>query len=403
MQDAVSSNLLQAMLGSKTPQSGASLVQGPDPTVNNEATRDFDQLVAEQFNAQYLASFIDPSGGSSIPRQQAQLSPDALVGNNLPAGNRDTAILQSMLAKQLKALQPEKFAQDGPLFPDELAGVKSVPGSLATDEQLALLNKQSGKGQTNALLDAAEEIKAYKDLFLQQANKNKPLVTEVASDSSTLNKSFLNLLEAGTGQLGQQIQNTVNPADLTAKSLLNSFTNDSQLAEPGRVDVGTILQNSVNASDSKPVLNMSVPLSSSPAWQQSFGEKIMYMINQNMQGAEIKLNPPELGPLEVKLSMKQDQATILFSSNNQQVREILESALPRLREMLGDSGLNLANVDVSDKSLAHKENSAFFASDQQDEASAQTEKQGNDDDIAQQLIVQQLSSELPPGRIDFYA
>ena len=64
------------------------------------------------------------------------------------------------------------------------------------------------------------------------------------------------------------------------------------------------------------------------------------------------MNPAHLGPLEVRISIRDDQATISFVSAHGQVRDALQAAIPHLREMLGDNGLNLSNVDIAQHSFA---------------------------------------------------
>ena len=88
------------------------------------------------------------------------------------------------------------------------------------------------------------------------------------------------------------------------------------------------------------------------------------MVGSRLQGAEIRLNPAHLGPLEVRIQIQNDQANINFTAQHGMVREALEAAIPRLREMLGESGLQLNNVTVSDQSLAEQrrqEGRAAFA------------------------------------------
>ena len=87
-----------------------------------------------------------------------------------------------------------------------------------------------------------------------------------------------------------------------------------------------------------------------PGWDQALGERVHWMVTQRLQAAEIHLNPPELGPVEVRLSMDQNQARIQFLSPHASVRDAIEAALPRLREMLGDGGVQLMNVDVGQHS-----------------------------------------------------
>jgi flagellar hook-length control protein FliK len=94
---------------------------------------------------------------------------------------------------------------------------------------------------------------------------------------------------------------------------------------------------------------ISSPLGSS-GWTEEFSQKITWMGTQQNQVAELHLNPPNLGPLDVVLKISDNQATALFTSPHSAVREAVENALPRLREILADSGITLGNTMVSDQS-----------------------------------------------------
>jgi flagellar hook-length control protein FliK len=83
------------------------------------------------------------------------------------------------------------------------------------------------------------------------------------------------------------------------------------------------------------------------AWDNQVGQKIVWMTGSGEQTASLTLNPPDLGPLQVVLSVTGDQASVAFSASQQEVRHALENALPRLREMMGESGIALGNATVS--------------------------------------------------------
>ena len=99
-----------------------------------------------------------------------------------------------------------------------------------------------------------------------------------------------------------------------------------------------------------------------PEWNQGMGKQILWMVNQNISRAEIRLNPANLGPLEVRVDMENDQVNVAFTSRHADVREAVEQALPRLREMLEEKGLNLADADVSHHSFAERQQ-AFAQTD----------------------------------------
>jgi flagellar hook-length control protein FliK len=84
-----------------------------------------------------------------------------------------------------------------------------------------------------------------------------------------------------------------------------------------------------------------------PNWDNQVGQKIVWMVAGGEQTASLTLNPPDLGPMQVVLSVNGDQASVAFSANQQEVRNALENALPRLREMMGESGLSLGSATVS--------------------------------------------------------
>jgi flagellar hook-length control protein FliK len=93
---------------------------------------------------------------------------------------------------------------------------------------------------------------------------------------------------------------------------------------------------------------------------QELGDRVAWMSGRQIQVAEISLNPAHLGPLEVRISMSGGEMGAQFFSPHAQVREALDAALPRLREMLADAGVTLGQANVRDESLSRE--SAFAQS-----------------------------------------
>jgi flagellar hook-length control protein FliK len=98
-------------------------------------------------------------------------------------------------------------------------------------------------------------------------------------------------------------------------------------------------------------------------WGDEFSQKITWMATSNDQSAELHLNPPNLGPLDVVLKVSGDQATALFTSPHAAVRDAIEQALPQLRDMLAGNGITLGNATVSDQSA--KDQQAWQADQRQ--------------------------------------
>jgi hypothetical protein len=90
------------------------------------------------------------------------------------------------------------------------------------------------------------------------------------------------------------------------------------------------------------------PINSS-GWAGEFSQKIIWIGNQNNQSAELHLNPPDLGPLNVVIKLTDNQLTAQFTSPHSVVRDAVESALPKLREILAENNIMLGNATVSDQ------------------------------------------------------
>lgn len=85
----------------------------------------------------------------------------------------------------------------------------------------------------------------------------------------------------------------------------------------------------------------------SPGWNSELGNRVVWMARNEQQLARIRLNPPHMGPIEVKVSVHQDSANIVFAAHNSHAREAIEAAIPRLREMMAEQGFGSTQVDVS--------------------------------------------------------
>lgn len=94
------------------------------------------------------------------------------------------------------------------------------------------------------------------------------------------------------------------------------------------------------------------------AWNQALGEKIVWMAGAAQQTATLTLNPPNMGPLQVVINLSNDQATASFFSAQPEVRQAIEAAFPRLREMMNEAGIALGQATVSSETPQQNERDA---------------------------------------------
>lgn len=89
-----------------------------------------------------------------------------------------------------------------------------------------------------------------------------------------------------------------------------------------------------------------------PAWGDRIGQRVVMMAGNQVQQAEIRLTPAELGPVRVQIAVEDGATNITFQAQHAVTREAIEAAMPRLREMLADSGLSLGQANVGGDSVA---------------------------------------------------
>jgi len=138
---------------------------------------------------------------------------------------------------------------------------------------------------------------------------------------------------------------------------------------------------------------------------EALADRVMWMSSRNLKSAEIQLHPQELGRLEVRIELQQDQTQVSFVSQHAGVRDALESQMGRLREMFQQQGMNLVDVNVSDQSRNWQGQSS---NDGRQGGGSGTGSAmgvaGNDDGgSAQVMELNGLSGAVARGLVDFYA
>lgn len=88
---------------------------------------------------------------------------------------------------------------------------------------------------------------------------------------------------------------------------------------------------------------------------EQVAEKVQMMMSKNLKNLDIRLDPPELGRMQIRMTMNNDVANVHFTVNNPQARDIIEQTLPRLREMLAQQGMQLADSSVQQQNSGQQQ------------------------------------------------
>ena len=101
--------------------------------------------------------------------------------------------------------------------------------------------------------------------------------------------------------------------------------------------------NGTAAPTTQPTITSAI---NSPNWTQDFGSRVVWLAKNDQQVAQININPPQLGPIQITLTINGDQTTAAFASPHPEVRQAIQDSLPQLREMFSNAGISLGQANV---------------------------------------------------------
>ena len=189
------------------------------------------------------------------------------------------------------------------------------------------LNLKNLTDNKNNKLGGAQEIKhpISKYNFSSETGNKMPIKGSLLPYSNQININQNGIFE-------------INLRDLTSSSInqnLISFTTTFDLPSNQFIS-------------HTPSFQFNTPISNT-LWGSNFQNHIRWFIGNNINRAEICLNPPELGNLFIRIDQKNDSATLTISAQNNLLKDQLESSISQLKDLFKKDGLELVNVDISNE------------------------------------------------------
>lgn len=297
-----------------------------------------------------------PSGGASQTSTVSVAATDAGDGSGAGLGSSQGMSFSAVLSKQLKGAAPqlEKEVDIAILAAgkDSIGPAASV-GTALPPVDISVL--------TATMLVPLSPVPVP---VVPSVTPARPAAELFADDSDNVEKPLIQLPKGGAIRLAAEVAaNGKNSPQATSPeqgfadklATLVEVPVDKAGGEVSLADLSVITNSSspqATLRNAETLVALPVaPKVGSAAWGGAVGERVVWMANQSHQVAELHLNPPNLGPLEVRLTVSNDQATAMFVTQHSAVREAIETALPRLREMLADNGIMLGNVTVGSESF----------------------------------------------------
>ena len=264
-------------------------------------------------------------------------------GAELHALNEEENPLGSVLEGKRQdgvVLQKERFI---PQFTDP----ENTPLMNEKASRSAALSSSSPLSPSNALHQGTAFVSTGLPSSLQpvQTQQNTPPILSSAAAFAAIPWTPVDVSRGSKGDLTSLLNGAEGLSGTQMKTGSHEPKGD-QFAQQLALSLGH--QNSTTASRLDTSVTQS-PLQLSQNQTEvaeALTEKVNIMLSKNLKQIDIRLDPPELGRMQIKLSMNQDQASVQFTVANQNVREMVEQSMPRLREMMNQQGLQLSQSSV---------------------------------------------------------
>lgn len=139
-------------------------------------------------------------------------------------------------------------------------------------------------------------------------------------------------------------QKNTNPVVAEANSFSSQLKNSLEksnagISVAGREAVSEASQKQADQLGQK--LNLIQPQAS-----EQLKEKMLMMVKDKVHTAEIRLDPSELGSMQIKINLQQDQMSVQFMVQQGNAKELMEQQMPKLRELLQQQGIELSQGSV---------------------------------------------------------
>lgn len=278
-------------------------------------------------------------------------------------------------------LRETQFAQPGGGTANILQQpVATNPGGVLPDTKDLDIGKRAANLHASPVPQSGQPMSASIQRALVRAisasGTGEPINTRIAGQPMSSLPSEISLLPNGltmatqlsksnmsatTGVDTRMMAQLVSQKGQASSSILSasSVTPSTATVEDASGLLSTLPRlNGTTASSFAPL--MQVPTSvGQPGWASEVGQRVTWMAQSELREAQLQLHPRSLGPVEVRIAFGADQQlNVSFSATNPVAREALDAALPRLREMFEQQGLNLGDTDISQHSFADQHKNA---------------------------------------------
>lgn len=324
---------LSNLVGASTLTSNQSNQYQSDPTTTDG--EQFKRLL--QINEKSQVEKVDERLSETKKNKQSSINDDVLYVN-------DMAMLINAISVAT-VNQPDFQVNSSSELSLMLLNQEQLVVDTIIDEEDLLFNQPEDDDFVNDQL--TDNLLSNSSKTLVDRRQVKPKILEQKKPSGTTKALSNNMISSN------QISNATNQPNLNQTFKLNDIslnqwqsdsTTNHHLLQSAIANNTTSIQSVVANS---PIISLPVAVDQ-PQWQESLAQQIILFKRHNIEQAEIRLHPEELGSLQIKLSMHDGKMQLHMAAAVGVVKGILESALPYLRTSLAEQGIELQQTEVTD-------------------------------------------------------
>ncbi|PQJ58963.1 flagellar hook-length control protein FliK [Vibrio jasicida] len=254
---------------------------------------------------------------------------DTKLAQGKPLSKQENDIIEGLKTGELIADIPEQ----------ELAQFVALP----SDVKVAMAEHQAAQHNSRTVASMVTAQQAHQLAAQELKHTTAQVNAQTAASSAELSKKVMNAgLAAGALKGAANKQDKPEPQPSLAGQIQ---------AAAGQQGVTAQQQTRVDAAQQA---QLPLQLTKELANDQ-VAEKVQMMMSKNLKNLDIRLDPPELGRMQIRMTMNNDLANVHFTVANPQARDLIEQTLPRLREMLAQQGMQLADSSVQQQSSGQQQ------------------------------------------------
>lgn len=295
---------------------------------------------------------LDVSGPKATPDVKSNRTGKMPVADDTPAPQCFDQVLSNAVdAQKLETEAPTLASKPAAAQPAPVAAEKAPEPAAPPDMSLLMsllsalpLSQAAQAKPTQAATPATPTTNKSIDVILpvtstQAPASNAPAALNLQTPDLKVVTAALPILDAPMADVTSNVVPVQVSVDVVATPVLWTGAVSSVSSTTTQ-----ILTLSVPSAP-MPIVLDDVPVTHGE-WPSALGHRLLWAVGEGVQKVDISVSPNNMGPINVQISIENEQADIRFTAMHAMTREALEASLPRLRDMFSQQGINLSQTQV---------------------------------------------------------